>query len=93
MTYSRMLLPIDASTADWPTDCNTVQINPIAMSSREASLLALPNNEATADMGKPGNGRALMSHMRRLIFDTLPCIAISETVRISSVLSNKRDNP
>ena len=56
ITYSRMLLPNEASTAACPADCNTVQINPNAMSSLEASALALPKSEATASMGSPGNG-------------------------------------
>ena len=93
ITYSRMLLPNEASTAACPADCNTVQINPNAMSSLEASALALPKSEATASMGSPGNGWALMSPISRLMLPTLPLRAISNNCLISSVLSSRRASP
>ena len=76
-----------------PMHCSTIQIRPFAMSSREALVLALLKSDATALMGSPGRGLALMSLIRRLIFDTSPSFARFVICFMSSVLSIIRLRP
>ena len=76
-----------------PMHCSTIQMRPFAMSSREALVLALLKSDATALMGSPGRGLALMSLIRRLIFDTSPSFARFVICFMSSVLSIIRLRP
>ena len=76
-----------------PMHWSTIQMRPLAMSSLVAFALALLKREATAFIGKPGNGLALMSPMRRLIFDTSPSLARLAICFTSSVLSMMRLSP
>ena len=76
-----------------PTPWSTIQMRPLAMSSREALALALLKRDATAFIGSPGNGLALMSPIRRLIFDTSPSLARFTICLMSSVLSMMRLSP
>ena len=74
-------------------DCKTIHIKPIARSSREASLLALPNKDAIAFIGNPGSGFRLISPIRTLICDKSPCSARVATCLMSSVFRSSLDSP
>ncbi len=86
------LLKLDSILLE-PIDCNTMNINPHAISSREALALALLNKLAVAVMGNPGNGFALISRINRLILEISPSFANSAICITSSVLSMMRLNP
>ena len=76
-----------------PMAWSTIQMSPLAMSSRLALALALLKSDATAFIGSPGSGLALMSPMRRLILDTSPSLARLVICFTSSVLSMMRLRP
>ena len=76
-----------------PIHCSTIQMRPLAISSRDAFALALLNRDATAFIGSPGNGLALISPMSRLILETSPSFARWAICFTSSVLSMMRLSP
>ena len=76
-----------------PMLCNTMPMSPMAMSSRDAFALALLKSEAVAVIGRPGSGLALMSPIRRLIFEMSPSLARFTICLMSSVFSMMRLRP
>ena len=76
-----------------PIDCSTIQMSPMAMSSREAFALALLKSDAVAFIGSPGRGLALMSPISRFILLTSPSLARLIICLMSSVLSMMRLSP